>query len=64
MGFKLIKFANKQQIDYKFQANEVQSSQEERYDMIIGSDLLNELGIDGTAITVSNGKVIQFKWKI
>jgi hypothetical protein len=46
VGFKLIEFANKQQIDYKFQVDEVQSSQESRYDMIIGSDLLNELSID------------------
>jgi predicted aspartyl protease len=46
VGFKLIEFANKQQINYKFQVDEVQSSQESRYDMIIGSDLLNELSID------------------
>jgi hypothetical protein len=46
VGFKLIKFANKQQIDYKFQVDEVQSSQESIYDMIVRSDLLNELGID------------------
>jgi hypothetical protein len=46
VGFKLIEFANKQQIDYKFQADEQQSSNEARYDMIIGSDLLNELSID------------------
>jgi hypothetical protein len=64
VGFKLIEFANKQQIDYKFQVDEVQSSQESRYDMIIGLDLLNELSID---IRYSNnciewkGDVIQMK---
>ena len=46
VGFKLIEFANKQQINYKFQVDEQQSSNEARYDMIIGSDLLNELSID------------------
>jgi hypothetical protein len=45
VGFKLIEFANKQQIDYKFQVDEQQLSNEARYDMIIGSDLLNELSI-------------------
>jgi hypothetical protein len=39
VGFKLIEFANKQTIDYKFQVNELQSSKEARYNMIIGSDL-------------------------
>jgi hypothetical protein len=42
VGFKVIEFANKQQINYKFQVDEQQSSNEARYDMIIGSDLLNE----------------------
>jgi hypothetical protein len=46
VGFKLIEFANKQRIDYKFQADELQSSKESRYDMIIVSDLLNEIGIN------------------
>ena len=46
VGFKLIEFENKQQINYKFQVDELQSSREARYDMIIGSDLLNELGIN------------------
>jgi hypothetical protein len=46
VGFKVIEFANKLQINYKFQVDEQQSSDEARYDMIIGSDLLNELSID------------------
>jgi hypothetical protein len=46
VGFKLIEFANKQRIDYKFHVDELQSSKESRYNMIIGSDLLNELSID------------------
>jgi hypothetical protein len=47
MGFKLIEFANKQTINYKFQVDELESSNGARYDMIIGSDLLklNELSI-------------------
>jgi hypothetical protein len=46
VGFKLTEFANKQTIDYKFQVDELQSSNGARYGMIIGSDLLNELSID------------------
>ena len=46
VGFKLIEFANKQTINYKFQVDELQSANQARYDMIIGSDLLNELGIN------------------
>jgi hypothetical protein len=46
VGFKLIESANKQTIDYKFQVDELQSSKESGYDMIIGSDLLNGLSIN------------------
>jgi hypothetical protein len=73
VGFKLIEFANKQTIDYKFQVDELQSSKESRYDMISGSDLLNELSInicysdnciewDGDTIPMKNLGELQDKY--
>ena len=33
-------------INYKFQVDEINKSKDSRYDMIIGNDILHDLGID------------------
>ena len=46
VGFRLIEFSNSKQIKWDFQVDSTQQSGNVQYDMIIGSDLMAQLGID------------------
>ena len=48
VAFRLIEFNKNKDllINYKFQLDEVNKTKDSRYDMIIGKDVLHELGID------------------
>ena len=48
VAFRLIEFNKNKDllINYKFQVDEVNKSKDSRYDMIIGNDILHDLGID------------------
>ena len=48
VAFKLIEFNKNKDllINYKFQVDKVNKTKDSRYDMIIGNDILHELGID------------------
>jgi len=48
VGFRLVEFAknNDVKIEHEFQVDEQQKSRNSRYDMIIGSDLMWNMGVD------------------
>ena len=48
VAFRLVEFNKNKDllINYKFQVDEVNKSKDSRYDMIIGNDILHDLGID------------------
>ena len=46
VGLKLIEFSNSETINWKFQVDEYHHHEEVPYDIIIGSDLMTQLGLD------------------
>ena len=48
MGFRLVEFENNNDItiEHEFQVDEIHKSKRSKYDMIIGSDLLWNMGVD------------------
>ena len=46
VGLRLVEFSNSKRINYECRVDEINSAEDSPYDVIIGADLMSDIGID------------------